>query len=213
MADFHHDFVLIVLLQLCTAFCIHIGQFPSYHKTDHFVFTDLGYFFGDDMFSVSHNRECICNFVDFVHFMRNIYNRLLLFFQLSYHLEQLLHFSFRNGRSRLVHNDDIRIKRNSLYDCHHLHLGNTQFSHFFQWRNVYAKLLKQLPCSLYHGLFMDNTGFYRQFLTRKDIFCHCQLRNKIQFLRNHGNPSCQCLCRTFGMKHTSIQQNLSPVQR
>ena len=113
--------------------------------------------------------------------VRDIYDALALLLQPSDDLEELLALSRCERGSRLVHDEDLRIHRQSLGDLDHLLLGNRKVSDDLARRYVHTQLAQILMGYVLHLRRLQGNRSV-QLPAEEHVLCYGQVPAHIQLL-------------------------------
>ena len=114
------------LTQLCLLLAIHIVHGTPQHILNELFPGDILRFHRGNVFPVAEDGSPVADLHYLVQLMRNVDDRNALPLQLHHQLQQNIRLPVRQGRGRLIHNDDPGISGQRPADLQHLLLGNRQ---------------------------------------------------------------------------------------
>ena len=167
-----------------------VAHFPADHPADNQLLGQLRRRPAAHQLAVAHDGDLMGNLKDFIHLMGNIDNGDALRRQLADNPEQNVHFCFAQGRSGLVHNDDLCAVADGAGNLDQLAVCRSQFAHGAPGIDIDIQIIEKGLGILIHFLFIDpmnGTDFFVGNPTDPDIFHNIAGANGMQLLMNHGD--------------------------
>lgn len=87
----------------------HVGDLAAHHHGDDVIACHIGRLDGRDVFAVSEHGQLVSDLEQLVHLVGDIDDTDTLGAQIANDAEQMFDFAFRDGRSRLVHDQHVGI--------------------------------------------------------------------------------------------------------
>ena len=140
---------------------------------------------GADIGSVSENRYTIANLIQFAHLVGYVDNAYALTGQVAHNIEELQHFTVRNGRCRLIHDQYSAVKRNCFDDFNHLLLCNGEIEDFGCSIDSKIKAIEHLLCFRNHFAGI-HTEFTHRLTPEENVFSNRHPGDKNKFLMDDG---------------------------
>ena len=121
--------------------------------------------------------------------MRNIDDRNALFLQFPDYPEKDVNLIIRQGRCRLIHDQDSTVIGKRFGYLDHLLLGNTQLFHLFSRVNIAFEFSKNsLRILVGLPIIEKSRPFFLRLPAYENILCHCQIRHQIKLLIYNTYP-------------------------
>ena len=164
-----------------------LSKLPAHHCFhDHIIGGFLG-LPGSNALTVSQDRDLICNLVDLIHLMGDIYDPGSPFLQIADDLVEVLHLPVCDRRSRFVHDQDPGVLGYCFCDLHQLLVRDSQASHLRPGIQLNMQHLQQFSCLLIHLAVIDKPVPDR-FSSKVDVLSHRHLYYRRKFLVDHRDP-------------------------
>src|SRR2546426_4957374 len=184
----------------------YFAQFLTQHLSDQFYFRQtlhLAYVYCPP---IAHNRHAITNRIEFVKAVTDENHRDAISLQLTNDSEEGLNFSLIERRGRLIHDNQLALKRNSTSNGNHL-LDSDIVVH--QWlRNVNGNGLALKQCSSFrtHLAPVDEAPTSR-FPGHEDVLCNRAEWEEVDFLIDSANTIMLCLLWRVEINSMAIEKN------
>ena len=157
--------------------------------------------------AVAQHNVAVGHLKQLVELVGDVGNGLALAPQRVDDAEKHLHLALADGRSGLVHDNDLRVEEQGLGNFHHLLLAHLQVANQRVGRNVELEPVEQLLGLAAHLLLVERAPAGGNFPAQKDVFRDAQVRNQVQLLVNDGNAGLLGLAR-IGKPHLpALEQN------
>ena len=131
-----------------------------------------------NIFAVAIYRDIIRYPEYLIHLVRNVNDCHILFLQVFYNPEEVLHFRLRDSRSRLIHNDNLGIIGNRFGNLNHLHLCNRQVPHLFIRIQIQTEAVKKFFCTPAHLRMIHHKRILHGETAEPQVFAHRTLGNR-----------------------------------
>ncbi len=181
-ADFENDLAGNPLLQLCQGF-----QRPPHHKSDQPLLVQFGGRPGGDVPAVAHHRDGIGQPEDFGHAVRNVDDGHAALLQVADDAEEPLRLTVGQRGGRLVHDEQVGLAAERLGDFDALALGEAPVAHPGQRVQAHSEPRQQARRFALHRRAIQPSPA-RRLAAHADVFGHGQIREREEFLVNHGKP-------------------------
>jgi hypothetical protein len=132
-----------------------VAQFAIHHELYELVRIDILCVLRSNPLPIPEDGDPVRDIHDFFDLVGDIDDAATFLLQLPYDLEQTHRFLLRQGRGRLVKNDDFRIIGNRFHDIGHLLGGYRQMVDLCPRINVHIEELDDLKRVLVHLLVID----------------------------------------------------------
>ncbi len=139
-----------------------------------------------DVTAVPHDADPVRNREYFRQLMGDINDSYVFLFQSPDHMEQQVHFIFRQRRGRLIHDHQLHVQGARLRNFNHLLFSNAQIANERRGIDIKTYHIEPLLRFLVHFLFVHHTGSH-PLSSEKNIFRNRQIRNQCDFLMNKSN--------------------------
>ena len=166
---------------------VQVIQSTAHHGSNQGILGELADILRNNVLAVTHDGNTVAEFKELFQLMRNKQDGHALGLQAANRLHQLSDFFFTQRRSRLVHNDKLRIQRYGLSDLHHLLKTGAQLAAL----HLYIDLRMTQGSQSFRSLLMHSGIVQKQTLfhgtSHENIVRNRKLLDDVQFLVHAGN--------------------------
>ncbi len=179
------------------------AELAAHHHRDDLVVRRLGTHDVAHVAPVAHHGDAIGELEHLFHPVRDVDDADSVGPKLANDAEKMLRFAGRQGRRRLVHDDDAGVQGERLRDLHHLHLARRQTRHGRRGRAVEAHALEQAT-----GLGAERGARHgreeaRSLAAEEDVGRDVEIRRQHQLLMNQRDTE------TLGLPHAVEHDGLA----
>ena len=193
----------------------HVRQRPADHLADDEFVVEGIRLVRPDQPTVAHDGHLVGDLENLLDAVRDVNDGDSLAAQFSDDGEEVLDLVLREGRCRLIHDDDARVVGHCLRNLHGLNLGGRQVHDLRRGVDVHAQVIE-------HGLAVrihlavvhdpDDTIPLLGVASQPEVLHDAALGNRQEFLLNHGNTRIQSLPGVCEADRVSFQHNLPCVR-
>ena len=189
-----------------------IGDLPANHHGDQLVVIQFLNCTGSYVFSIPQYGDPVCYMEYLIDLMGDDNNGNTLTLQFFNEGKQFLDFPLRDGRSRFVHDDKLRIIGDRFQDFQHLRLSSRQSADFLFRVEIHLPVLEELSALVIHGAPVYKAALLR-IPSHKHILSDRQILNGIELLMDHGDPQGSCVSGISDGDFFSVETDITTVRR